>query len=310
MKKHLLPAWAAAWAFAAAASSGTAQVFVGSDNFNDNTLTLQTFPNNVPGPQLAGQWRFSAPNQTGTGGAWTETNGRMEWTTTSATGFNRGQLGWSSPSSSATVDGAAGLSGGSPYNSSWSAQVEATNLMSLTAGVAAVGFEIYTLSSPGNGNNGFYSIALNVNTAGAGINNEWGMWNPVSSTFVQGNTFQNNGITAITSAILRMDFDGTSKDLRFSYSVDAGATFITTSTLDLDGAHAGPEAPFNGGMGLRFYAVTNGDAGVVNPGTLYYDNFSVSAIPEPSTYAAIFGVGALGFVMWRRRRANAAAAVS
>jgi hypothetical protein len=27
-----------------------------------------------------------------------------------------------------------------------------------------------------------------------------------------------------------------------------------------------------------------------------------SAVPEPSTYAAIFGAGALGFALWRRRR--------
>jgi hypothetical protein len=29
---------------------------------------------------------------------------------------------------------------------------------------------------------------------------------------------------------------------------------------------------------------------------------SVSAIPEPATYAAIFGAGALAFTVWRRRR--------
>ncbi|MBA4136419.1 MAG: hypothetical protein C0518_03785 [Opitutus sp.] len=301
MKYLPLPAaLAAVFTFALLVPSTSAQVFIGSDNFNDNTLTLQTFPNNVPGPQLAGQWRFSSPNQTGTGGAWTETNGRMQWTTTSTTGFNRGQLGWSSPSSSITADGSVGLSGGTPYNSSWSAQVQTTNLMSLTAGVAAVGFEIYTLSS-GNANNGFYSIALNLNTAGMGIWNEWGMWNPTTSTFAQGNAFRNTDMAGVTSAVLRMNFDSLSKNLQFSYSIDAGATFITISTLDLDGAHAGPEAPLNGGMGLRLYAVTDGGAGAVGAGMLSYDNFSV--IPEPSTYAALFGLGALGFVMWRRRRA-------
>ena len=37
---------------------------------------------------------------------------------------------------------------------------------------------------------------------------------------------------------------------------------------------------------------------------LAIDDFSVSytAIPEPSTYAAIVGVLALGGVMWQRRR--------
>jgi hypothetical protein len=33
------------------------------------------------------------------------------------------------------------------------------------------------------------------------------------------------------------------------------------------------------------------------------DNFSVvTAVPEPSTYAALLGALALGVVMWRRRR--------
>jgi hypothetical protein len=44
-------------------------------------------------------------------------------------------------------------------------------------------------------------------------------------------------------------------------------------------------------------------------GNVVFDNFSystasVSAIPEPSTYAAIFGASALGLAAWRRRRAS------
>ena len=34
-------------------------------------------------------------------------------------------------------------------------------------------------------------------------------------------------------------------------------------------------------------------------------SFTVSAIPEPSTYAAFAGLGALGLAVWRRRRAGA-----
>lgn len=33
-----------------------------------------------------------------------------------------------------------------------------------------------------------------------------------------------------------------------------------------------------------------------------YTNFTLQAIPEPSTYAALLGVAALGLVAWRRRR--------
>jgi hypothetical protein len=36
---------------------------------------------------------------------------------------------------------------------------------------------------------------------------------------------------------------------------------------------------------------------------LAIDNFSLTAIPEPATYAAVFSVLCLGVVVWRRRRA-------
>lgn len=36
--------------------------------------------------------------------------------------------------------------------------------------------------------------------------------------------------------------------------------------------------------------------------TLYNLEFTATAVPEPSTYAAVFGVMALGFVAYRRRR--------
>lgn len=41
-------------------------------------------------------------------------------------------------------------------------------------------------------------------------------------------------------------------------------------------------------------------------GNVIFDNlsYSTSAIPEPSTYAAIFGSAALGLAAWRRRRAS------
>jgi hypothetical protein len=42
---------------------------------------------------------------------------------------------------------------------------------------------------------------------------------------------------------------------------------------------------------------------------LMYSYASVSAVPEPSTYAAIAGCGALGLAVWRRRgRAGGTAA--
>ncbi|MCC5842506.1 MAG: PEP-CTERM sorting domain-containing protein [Opitutales bacterium] len=37
-------------------------------------------------------------------------------------------------------------------------------------------------------------------------------------------------------------------------------------------------------------------------GNMRIDNYTITAIPEPTTYAAIFGLFALGFIAWRRRR--------
>ncbi|MCC5840925.1 MAG: PEP-CTERM sorting domain-containing protein [Opitutales bacterium] len=43
--------------------------------------------------------------------------------------------------------------------------------------------------------------------------------------------------------------------------------------------------------------------GINNRGTSFdIDNLVVTAIPEPSTYAALIGLLALGFVAYRRRR--------
>src|SRR5690606_32664512 len=61
-----------------------------------------------------------------------------------------------------------------------------------------------------------------------------------------------------------------------------------------------------------YFATLNGDytvTGVLDiftsdPGSMSLNltNASISPIPEPSTYAAILGVGALGLGFWRRRK--------
>lgn len=287
---------------AAAASRLTAQVFVGSDNFNDNTLSVYS------GSQLPGVWMGQTANQSGSGGAWVEQNGVMNYTNSVGTGFNRGWLTWANTSSSVTAEGTAGLATSSAYTSSWSAQVNVTNLMtSLPASAyTAVGVEVYTVGvAPNNYVLSYSGIALTTSgTWGSRIIGESGVLSATPSTYTP--AYNVVDTAGLTSAVLRLDYNAANTTLSSSYSTDGGATFFAVHSYDIGANHL---FAANGGLGLRFYAAENNSAGTVSLGQMTYDNFSVSAVPEPSTYAALAGLAALGVVCWRRRATRVATGV-
>lgn len=294
------------------APSLVAQVFVGSDNFNDNTLSVQIVNNVNSGlPQVAGRWRALTTNADGAGNAWTETNQRMEWTTTSTTGFNRSYLNWATPTSSANATGSAGLTA-QPYTSSWVATIDVTNsLTALATGYTYTGFEIYTTNATNSGPNAYYGIALNQSVNATWIVPEWGKFdatlNNGNGGFVATPTFISAG-SRPTSVQLRMAYDGTTKVLSTSYSTNGGTTFLAGASYDLDGAQIGISAPYNNGFGLELFGSMNNTGVAITSGQMYFDNLTVSAVPEPSTYTALAGLGALGFVAWRRRAKSPAPA--
>lgn len=277
-----------------AAGLASAQTFLGSDSFSDNTLSL----NGNPGSQAAGYWANAV------GGTWSETNQRLEW---SGTGSGVGI--WITPALSVTGVGAQGLPGGSPFQSSWSAQVSVTDNTALinsnpNYSNSLLGLSIYT-SGVVSGNTvvtGYYSLFLeNWGPVGRRARSELSLRDGTGSFVATNNYSADLGVSSLT---LRFDFDATTKQLVASYRA-ASPTFIVAATWDLDGAAAPLVAPLNDGLGVRLYAYANSVIGTVPSGTMYFDNMSVTAVPEPSTFALLAGLGALGCVGWRRCRPRA-----
>lgn len=96
-------------------------------------------------------------------------------------------------------------------------------------------------------------------------------------------------------------------------SSDTQITFTTVyDTLRVDGSGSGSVGgiSWNGSVASGVATVTSthniADGGPVTISGVGLvgssANFTVEVIPEPSTYAALFGLAALGFVFWRRRR--------
>jgi hypothetical protein len=276
--------------------SASAQVFLGSDNFSDNTLTIQGTNYQAPG-----QWRIIDDSESF--GAWTETNQRLEYTTPETVNFDRSFIYWVStgtsynraPNGNFSGEGGAGLPTGDPYTSSWIAQVEVTNnLTSLSTGWSYSGLQIFANT------NAYYTLSIYTAPGTASIATEWGKYNAVTTNYDNVLNFVSTPNT--TDVLLRMSYNGATKVLTSSYSNDGGSTFLTGATYDLDGAEAGNNAATSG-MSVELLVSSYNTGTGIAAGQVYFDNLGVTAVPEPSTYAALAGWGVLGFAVWRRRRA-------
>ncbi|MCB1104266.1 MAG: PEP-CTERM sorting domain-containing protein [Opitutaceae bacterium] len=108
----------------------------------------------------------------------------------------------------------------------------------------------------------------------------------------------------VTDVVLQLSWTASTSQLTASYSTN-GVNFTTGQTFNLAGAEAGYDTPFNNGFTLELVGRSAEGAGAVALGQIVYDNMAVSAVPEPSTYAAIAGALMLGFAAWKRRRVKA-----
>lgn len=127
--------------------------------------------------------------------------------------------------------------------------------------------------------------------------------------FFKDGTVNTSGVTAGT-------LSGTNQSVSASTGVDVGSTFRHYSvTLSVAGTvptlavTVGSQTFSNTLGGLTDYDWGNTtvilrlfDAGGTASSTdIWVDNFTISSVPEPSTYAAIFGVAVLGLALSRRR---------
>lgn len=270
-----------------------AQAFYGSDNFNDNTFA-------------SGRWgSFNTANA----GLWTETNGRMEFTgdatSTSITTSNRVQQFrvWSNNTAS------------SSYTDSWTASASFTIDTAAVSsnGVVMMGLETFAATTTA----GYYGVYLLSATSGSRIFAERGIWNGTGYTRATlGSTGDLNLSFDTTNVLLETRYNPSTNTLTTAFSFDGGTTYYDFTTGGGTNAFGGGAsftvtnwaASATDGFGLDIYGALYGNGTQTGPtltsGQAYMDNLSVSAVPEPSTYAALAGLGALGLAIWRRRRAT------
>jgi autotransporter-associated beta strand protein len=178
-----------------------------------------------------------------------------------------------------------------------------------------------TLKIDGSINNSAVSVASGGTLAGSGsagattlnsggfispANGSIGNLSLASLTFNGGGTL-NLGLGSGTSSDSLTIAGAFTKGSVGQYTIDFGNTGTAGNTYTL--ATFG-SSTFSSGADFTFANLASGVTGTFNLGTNDLTFTTTAAIPEPSTYAAILGIGALGFVIYRRRKASPAVAVT
>lgn len=244
------------------AVSASAQVFVGSDDFSGLS---------IPGNNWDYQQRITGYTGNGLLGV---TANRLDFTKGAGNGSSL--IGWNNDHDTGTL----GSVVASSYTTSWQMDLTVTNTQASTTGISSViGFE--ATDSTGN----YYEFVLS--------STDGGNWFHVENT---GANLVNPVAADTTDVFLRMTWDAGAQTLATYYSYD-GSAYSLANTFNPVGTW---NANLSNGFWFEVFALSN-DPGAITAGSMYADNFSLTAVPEPSAYAACAGLAALGLAAWRRR---------
>lgn len=235
--------------------------------------------------QLAHQWLFEEPDSTVLSAAVDSVGGSSWSANLGASSIQGGAL-----SLGGTNFGSGGQISRAPLSPSVSDWAAAGNIVTLQ-----VDFRSWTASA----NRPQYEISL-VNASNqliAGVLFDVGN----SAVFLGGISDTGTSLpsssdistprTNTTPHLMNLDLDYTTATYTLSYSTNGGVTFTTIGSDTFGNASQLPVA-------VQIEAIfTATDTSVLVD--------SITVIPEPSTYAAIFGLLALGFLVWRRRAQRA-----
>lgn len=246
----------------------SAQTFVGSDNFTGGSTA---------------NWDFTYRLSGATQGVLTFTNDRLDFS--KGEGFGNQFHLWNSDG---TPDP---LVTPTSFTTSWVMSVTATNTIGVPGSgeFASIGLNLFNDASE------YYSVMLNWNEGGLFAR-------------LEGTGYGNSSVSLGdgTDVTLRISWDAGSQLLSAGYSTD-GINFnsVGTDFNPVTGwANSDPASSVDNGFNFGVFGQSN-MAGAISVGSMQLDNFSVSAVPEPSTYAAIAGALMLGFAVWRRRKVRA-----
>jgi hypothetical protein len=180
------------------------------------------------------------------------------------------------------VDSTSGFTGGNEY-------------ISLSAGQPSV-------ASPTNNSTFFiraYGGTHTTSSTGTRPGLTWLFYNGAKdSGSVNTNLFVSSGMAITEGTVYRFTIDLDPASLTYAATINNGSTSVTSSVM---GYRTATASNLNNST-LNFNGFFNASTDTL---TFSLDSVSVSQIPEPSTYAALIGLGALGFAAYRRRSRRA-----